>query len=260
MDRREKITLVRRSVKYLAVAAVAMLLVPEAAVAQNDDFGIWTSVGAEKDFGKKWSVGVEGEFRTRNDSKTADRWSFGLDGSYKICKGLKVGAAYTLLYDDNPESISFNEDGSYNNWRPSYWGVRHRFSVSLTGSVNVSRFKLSLRERWQYTYRPEKISERYDFDNSWWEDDAVRGKGSNVLRSRFRVEYDIARCKVDPYADVELFNSWAVRKVRYSVGAEWKIRKKHVVGLGYKYQAVDDGDDDNEPDSHILAISYKYKF
>lgn len=260
MDWRKEIAGFGQCVGTLALLAAVSLLAPGTAMAQGDDIGVWTSVGAEKDFGKKWSVGLEGEFRTRNDSKTADRWSFGVDGSYKIVKGLKVSAAYTFLYDNNREDISFHDDGTYNNWRPSYWGVRHRVSVSLAGSVDVGRFKLSLRERWQYTYRPEKVTERYDFDNAWWEDDAVRGKGSNVLRSRFRVEYDVAKCKVDPYADVELFNAWALQKVRYTVGAEWKIRKKHVVGLSYRFQSANEKDDDNDPDRHVFGISYKFKF
>lgn len=260
MDRRKKIETLWRRATYTFVFVVALASCPADAHAQGDDFGVWTSVGVEKDFGKKWSVGAEGEFRTRNDSRTADRWSFGVDGSCKIIKGLKVEAAYSLLYDNNRESISCHEDGSYNNWRPSYWGLRHRFSVSLTGSVSAGRFKLSLRERWQYTYRPKKTTERYDFDNSCWEDNAVKGKGKNVLRSKLKVEYDIARCKVDPYADVELFNAWALQKTRCTVGADWKIKKRHTVGLYYRYQSVNDKDDDNDVGEHILGVNYKYKF
>ena len=246
--------------RYVCLAVI-LLMTSSVLYAQSDDFGIWTSVGVEKNFGKKWSIGAEGEFRTRNVSKTADRWSFGLYGSYKIVKGLKLSAGYTLLYDNNKESISYHEeDGTFNNWRPSYWGLRHRFSVSLTGSVDAGRFKLSLRERWQYTYRPEKTTDRYDFDNEWWEDKTVRGKGRNVMRSRFRVEYDVAKCKIDPYADVELYNAMALQKVRYTVGADWKVKKKHSFGLYYRYQSVNSKDDDNEPNSHILGMSYKFKF
>lgn len=91
---------------------------------------------------------------------------------------VKVAAAYSLLYDNNKEKITWNPDGNYNNWRPSYWGVRHRFSFSVTGNVDIGRLKLSLRERWQYTYRPSKITERYDFDNAQWETTEVRGKGA----------------------------------------------------------------------------------
>lgn len=260
MDRRKKMKALWRCAAVSFALAAITAVCPAEALAQSDDFGIWTSAGLEKGFGKKWSVEAEGEFRTRNNSRTADRWDLSVGGSYKIVKGLKLDAAYTLLYDNNHESISYNDDGSYNNWRPSYWGLRHRFSVSLTGSVSTGRFKFSLRERWQYTYRPEKITERYDFDNGYWEDHAVRGKGKNVLRSRLKADYDIARCKVDPYAEVELFNAWALQKTRYTVGAEWKIKKQHTIGLRYCYQSVNDGDDDNDVGEHVLGINYKYKF
>lgn len=252
-------TMWRRAAGALAVAAL-LAASPSEAWAQSDDFGIWTSVGAEKSFNKKWSVGAEGDFRTRDNSSKADRWSFGVDGSYKIMKGLKVAAAYTLLYDNNREKTTYHDDGTANNYRPSYWGLRHRFSVSLTGSVNLGDFKLSLRERWQYTYRPEKTVERYDVDNEQWEDKTVRAKGKNVLRSKLKAEYDITRCAIDPYADVEMFNAWALQKVRFTVGAEWKITKRHTAELFYRYQSVNDRDDDNDAGSHILGIGYKYKF
>lgn len=247
-------------IRHLTVCCGLLLAFSGAVHAQdNNDFGIWTSVAAEKKINKKWSAEAEVELRSRNDSRTLDRWSFGLAADYKLWRWLTASAGYVLLYDNNVEKISCHEDGSYNNWRPSWWGVRHRFNVSLTGKHSLGDLQISLRERWQYTYRPEQETERYDFDDMEWEDKAVSGKGRSMLRSRLQVEYDIPKCKVDPFASVELFNGWALQKVRYTVGADWKIRKKHVVGLSYKYQTVNE-DDDNEPDCHVLGISYKYKF
>jgi predicted porin len=236
-----------------------LALLPVAASAQSDDFGIWTSVGAEKKIDRKWSVEAEAEFRTRNDSKTADRWSGGIGVDYKLMKGLKMSAGYTLLYDNNIEKITYHSDGDYNNWRPSYWGIRHRFNVSLTGDVDWGNFNFSLRECWQYTYRPEKTTDRYDFDNSQWETTTVGGKGKSVLRSRFQVEYNIPHCKINPYANVELYNGWALQKTRYTVGADWKLTKHHSVGLYYRYQNVN-SDDDNEPGMHIVGVNYNFKF
>ena len=259
MDKRQEISTSLMCVRMVVALLALFVFAPAEVRAQHNDFGVWTTVGAEKDFGKKWSVGVEGEFRTRNNSKTADRWSFGVDGSYKIVDGLKLSAGYTLLYDNNEEKITYHEDGTYNNWRPSYWGLRHRFNVSLTGSLDVGRFKMSLRERWQFTYRPEKTTERYDFDNEWWEDDNVKSKRHHVLRSRLKVEYDIPKCKIEPYASAEFYNSWSLEKSRYTVGAEWKITEMHRVGLYYLYQDVNNDKDDDEPDEHILGLSYKIK-
>ena len=246
--------------KRLAVAClIASALAPTVQAADND-FGMWYSVSAEKKITKKWCAEIEAEMRTRNDARTWDRWSASASAKYKLTKWLNAEVAYVFLNDNNPEKISYHTNGDYNNWRPSYWGTRHRFNVSLTGKIGFGGFELSLRERWQYTYRPESTTLRYDFDNSEWEDVAVRGKGSNVLRSRLQVEYNIPKSKVDPHASVELFNAWNVEKVRYTVGADWKIRKKHVIGVNYIYQSINGDDVDNDPNSNIVSLSYKFKF
>lgn len=249
----------RRCFVARAIAALSLLiLVADALPAQSDDFGMWYTISAEKKINKKWSVDIDTDFRTRNDSKTADRWTIGIGTSYKICKNLKAAASYTFLVDNNREKITYNDDGAFNNWRPSDWGTRHSLTLSLTGSIDIGRFSFSLRERWQYIYRPERTTERFDFDNGWWEDTKVRGKGKNVLRSRLKADYNIPKCKVDPYAMMELFNAWNLTKTRYTAGIEWKATKKHSFDMSYCYQNSSKSDD--EGDIHYLCIGYKFKF
>ena len=243
------------------ITIIGMLLATAAtSFAQGDDFGVWYELGAEKKLSSKWSIGAEGEFRTRNNSRTADRWSAGLNAEYKIIKGLKVSAGYTLLYDNNKEEFDLKSDGLRpNKWTPSYWGVRHRTNVSLSGNVDIGRLNIALRERWQYTYRPMAEDKKYDFDNEEWR--SVNGKGKNVLRSRLQLSYDIPHWKFDPTASVEMFNDKSgIAKMRYLVGVDYKYQKKHVFGLTYLYQDVNTDDDDNEVNSHIIGLSYKYKF
>jgi hypothetical protein len=140
--------------------------------------------------------------------------------------------------------------------------MRYRVNVSLTGDTHFGRLQVSLRERWQYTYRPAQWVNRFDVDNDEYEDKAheYKGKGKNVLRSRLQFDYDIPSCKADPYANVEFFNAWSVEKIRYTVGVEWNITKQHKLGINYKYQDVRGGNDfDGEPNSHILGVEYTYK-
>ncbi len=228
--------------------------------AQSNDFGTWYELGAEKKLSKKWNLGVEGEFRTRNNSRTADRWSAGLNAEYKIIRGMKASAGYALLYDNNQEELDLKSDGLRpNKWTPSYWGMRHRFNVSLTGNIDWGRLNVSLRERWQYTYRPEAEGKKYDFDDEAWT--SVKGKGKNVLRSRLQLSYDIPHWKFDPFANVEMFNTdKGIDKMRYQIGVDYKYQKKHVFSLTYRYQNVNSGDDDNDVNSHMIGLSYKLKF
>jgi hypothetical protein len=242
--------------------------------AQSDDFGMWYELGAEKKLSQKWSIEAEAGFRTRNNTRTADRWSGGLGVSYRIAKGylgripasLKASGGYSLLYDNNPEELTFNSSGDPKKWTPSYWGVRHRFNLSLAGSVDLGRFGVSLRERLQYTYRPEAKNKKYAFTYddddylSGYNMEAIKGKGKNVLRSRLQVDYDIPRCKFDPFVNAEMFNDKdGIQKMRYQAGFDFKIKKQHVLSLTYRYQRVNNDDDDHETNSHLIGLGYKYK-
>ena len=226
-----------------------------------DDAGLVLGAEATHKIRKGFNVGLDAEFRSRNDFRTADRVSLGADVSYKLLPWLKASAGYTLLIDNNHEEITYQDDGvSYNNWRPSYWGLRHRLNVSLTGSYKVHRVEVSLRERWQYTYRPGKVIDNFDFDEGSWEDHDVRGKGKNVLRSRLQLEWDIPKWKFDPFASVEFHTTRQLDKTRFLVGVDHTIKKAHQFKLYYRYQAVNSHGDDDEPNIHMLGLGYTYKF
>ena len=224
-----------------------------------DDAGLLLSVEATRKIKKGLNAGFEAEFRSRNDFRTADRIGVGASISYKLLPWLKASAGYNLLISNNQEKITYQDDGvSYNNWRPSYWGLRHRFNVSLTASHKIKRVELSLRERWQYTYRPSKIIDNFDFDEGEWEDHKVRGKDKNVLRSRLQAEWNIPRCKFDPFASVEFHNSKYLDKTRFIVGVDHTIKKTHDFKLYYRYQLT--GSHSSDPNIHMLGLGYTYKF
>lgn len=243
--------------KLSLIAAAALMTVPATLPAQ-DDFGIWATAGVEKKIDKKWSVGAEAEYRSRDNLQQTDRWSIGVETKYRIFPWLKAGAGYDFIYANNPEHTTYKKSGRINKIRSSWWGPRHRLHFDLTGSLHLGRFGLSLRERWQYTYRASESSvARYDCDDEEWETCSVRGKGKNVLRSRLMAEYDIPHIPVTPYVSAELYNAWSVVKVRYTAGADWKVSKHHSIGIYYRYIHTSDEDDTN---SHILGATYKFRF
>ena len=247
--------------KYRIIALLALTAMTLPMKAQSEA-GMMMELGAEKKISKKVSVEMDAELRTRNDLKTIDRWSLGIGVEYKPIKNVKLAAGYLLLNDNFRESISYKADGSYNNWRPSYWGIRHRLYASLTGSYKLTKnLQVSLRERWQYTYRPEKTVERWDFDNSWWEDCVREDKGKNQLRSRLQVEYDKKHALLTPYISVELYNSWAVEKIRYTAGTNINLAKQHTLNVYYRFQNMHNvAAGDYNPDMHYIGVGYKFKF
>lgn len=234
----------------------------------SDDFGIWSSIAAEKKLSKKASIELEAEYRTADNAKQNSRWSIGLGGEYKLAKWLKAGAGYVFMYNhdekytfhnDNPAKANFGKPNKY----ASFWGPRHRVFADLTGTVGIGDWKVSLRERWQYTYRPEKTTaQRYDFDDEEWDgtQKTYKGNGKNVMRSRLQVNYDKKGLDVEPYASVELYNAWSVEKVRYTVGLDWTFLKGQKLGIYYRFQDNSGDDDDSSRDMHIIGLGYKVKF
>lgn len=289
--------------KRFLIAGLLAAAVTPPAMAQFDgiddeisNFGMWTSLGVEKKINKKWSVEFEGELRTADAFNEVSRYSFGLSTSYKICSWLKADVGYTLLRDYTRESNTLQfkdteEDYSYYEIDndEDFWRTRHRFNVSFTGSVKFGRLKISLRERWQYTYQP-KVSytkteidvTRYNMDDWGWAAESMglveyngylwqigneptikektkRGKGSNVLRSRLEVSYDIKSLSLEPYISCEMYHDdGGLRKTRYTIGGDYKITKRHSIGLYYRYQDFS-GSDEGES-TNIIGIGYKFKF
>ena len=224
--------------------------------------GLIAGAEVEKKVNKQLSVGIEAEMRTRNNLKTMDRWKFGIGADYKLMKGLKLSAGYNLLNQNFREDIDLKSSGDYTHWRPSYWGIKHRFYAGLTGQYKFGNdLKLSLRERWQYTYRPEKTVQRWDFDDDTWEDKIRKGKGKNLLRSRLQIEYDKKHALLTPYASMELYNAWGIEKIRYTLGTDINLSKQHSLGVFYRFQNMKHVDaDDYDPDMHYLGLGYKFKF
>jgi hypothetical protein len=240
------------------------LLFSASAIAQSEG-GLLLSAGVDRKIDRKLSVGLDGDFRTRNDFKTVDRWSIGLGASYKFTKWLKADAGYTLLNNNFREKVDDSE--SRIKWRPSYWGLRHRLNASLTVDQKVwGDLRLSLRERWQYTYRAEKSVERWFLypatQSSSLDNDYVRpGKGKNQLRSRLQVEWDKKRALFTPFANIELYNSWSIEKIRYTVGTDIRLDRQNSLSVFYRFQDMHNVDEeDYDPDMHYLGLGYKFKF
>lgn len=248
---------------------LAMTALATAAMAQSEA-GLILGAEAEKKVNRELSVSLEADFRTRNDFRTVDRLGLGLGASYKIAKGLKADVGYKLLDYNNREKVEYYTSAKGNDkikWRPSYYGVKHRLHASLTASHKFAgNVKLSLREGWQYTYRPSKSTERYKMNiaeqTQTLDTDYVRSaKAKNQLRSRLQVEYDRKRALLTPYASVELYNSWAVEKVRYTVGTDVRLGKQHGLEVYYRFQDMHNVDvDDYDPDMHFVGLGYKFKF
>ena len=239
---------------------VLMILLPIGVQAQNDEFGTWTGVSLDKKLSKQLTLGTELELRTGNNLKNIDRWSAGISLDYRLAKWLKAGAGYTYLYDYHPEAYTYQDDGDLNKRTMTYFGSRHRLNVSLTASKDFGKLSVSLRERWQYTYRPEQANKRMDYQHSdLGYSYPVKGKATNMWRNKLQLKYKATRL-LQPYLYGETYvGGSGFDKLRLSLGTELKLSKQSSLNVGYVYQKVYD-DDDEEGNKHVFSIGYKYKF
>ena len=256
------------------------------ACAQQDDFGIWTSVGVEKKINKQWSAEAGVEFRTADNLQEVSRWGGSLGVNYKLTGFLKLGAGYAYLYDHNAmeTKVNYTKNGNVNGYNVdhAYWQSKHRAYFDVVGSLKSGRFKFSWRERYQYTHsvatdcdrmrfrdeaQPGYSGESFEWNGQQFTDyeevvDHKSGKNKHYLRTRAKVEYNIPKCPLNPYASYELSNDLAdgldLDKTRLIVGTEWKITKQHVLTVGYLYQHGTDGDHDGG--RHVLDLGYTFTF
>lgn len=269
-------------IKFLTIAILAVApLCSITAQSEDDEFGVWTTIEASKKINKKLKLDFEAEMRTIEGVENFDRFAIGAGLSYKFTKWLKASAGYIFIYSHSLEETSIKWDEPieimntgellYNyNVDHSYWTERHRFHLSLSGEYKVGRVEFSLRERLQYTrtnsaitdetkYRWEcvdLIEEKYEMTNST-EPELKKTKYNTTLRSRLTVKWDIPKCKVNPFASVELYSrldDWeGCDKMRYRIGASYKINKDNSISLFYLYQ---DANDDDEPKGHAIGLGY----
>lgn len=243
--------------KILLVVLVATMCMPLSV--KSDDFGMWGELNVEKKLSKKWNVGLGLEYRSRNNMKTCDRFSVGADVGYKVNDWLKVTVGYTLL-DDH-----FYKENNKGTKYADYWGLRHRINVTFTLSHSFDKFNVSLRERWQYTYRQEKTVQRYYVNTTATHDageeadeHTYNGKGKNVWRNCLQLKYKVSSVW-RPYVNAETYVAKGLDKIRYAAGTEIRLNKQHSLDVKYMYQHLYT-DDDNEGNRHITGIGYTFKF
>ena len=278
-----------KSVKRI-LGTGCLLLATSAVVAQSD-FGVWTSIEGSTKLNKKMELSLEGEYRTQDMSTMTERVSGAVNLSFKdknFLPFLKADVGYTYMYmqymGDTEVKYQTDDEGNYildaedelipkhMNVDAAYWTARHRATASLTGSFKWGRAKFSLRERYQYTYRMAAQCDRtryyyfapfeqWDMENPEYMVDEKLAKSDHKLRTRLQVSYDIKKCPFEPFAEVEVYNeldnAFALDKVRYTVGTEYKINKENKLKVFYRYQDYADID---EVSGHVLGLGYAFEF
>lgn len=172
---------------------------------------------------KKVSLSFVPEIRW-DENFSISKYHLESQASYKPIKGLSLSGSYRFIV--NPRNTNATE-------------FLHRFALDADYGRKVYRFEPSVRIK--YTNYTE---------------DASTG---DFFRYRAKVAYDIKGVKITPYLSAEGFHDITANelyKMRYSLGAFYKLNKHNSIKLGYAldYYMLE------YLNKHIVNISYKYKF
>lgn len=277
-----------RNKRILGMTA-ALLLCGAAAQAQDDDFGLWTEINVAKSLPHNLELSFEGEYRMEDHLRKTDRIGGTLSLGYKATKFMKFKVGYALLcgYNSEERKDKYTNDvqdpffyEGYN-LTESYWSLRHRFKADVTFDKKFFKWlKISLRERYQYTYRPEQEVPRlkyrginlptasgdYEFIPSPGspesDSDVKHEKRTHMLRSRLELQYDKKKCDWKPFVSFEVYNNLGrqMKTDEYKVmcGTEYKISKQHKVSMSYLYNT--DMEAHPYESRHVLILGYSFDF
>jgi hypothetical protein len=189
----------------------------------SNDFQTRTEVKLSYQPLDKLSLSLNPEIRW-DESFQVDKYMLESGISYEPVKGLSLGGSYRFII--NPRTTKATE-------------YLHRFALFTSYKKKIERFEPSLRIK--YTNYTE---------------DASQGE---FLRYRAKLEYDIKSCLITPLISAEAFHNLSgnqIYKMRYTIGAEYKLNKKNSIALVYMLDYYLQ----EYRNKHILRLGYKYKF
>ncbi|MBL1278993.1 MAG: DUF2490 domain-containing protein [Fluviicola sp.] len=218
----------------LVLQVLLILTLSSSSFGQNDDYMLWTKIGAKGQISDKMSWA--GELNTRIGGFGVETFfpQFGVE--YKPLKWLRPSIEYRFIVDRN----------KYGNYKAS-----NRLNFNVNFKKDVSKLSIGFRLRYQYAFnsfsRPEYNP---DFDV------AFRFKPS--------VEYKIDNSIFTPFAAVEFFYDPTYSPIgpdfsKFRLGLGTKVNLKGPNTLSIKYQLDNKFHDFEDQIRHVIALSYSYK-
>lgn len=150
-------------------------------VALDPEMGGRLSFAVDKKLAKGLHLRLEEELRMDNNFSAFDRFHTTLGLSYKVNSNVKIGIGYAMI---NPYSTTNN----------AFKNSRHRLMVDASYGLPLGNWRLSLKERFQVTYRTGDMNL---YQNP---------RTALTLKSRLKLQYKGLR-RMEPYAYIELRNT-----------------------------------------------------
>lgn len=269
------------------IILLALLSLTLAASAQTDDkqspeVGARLSFALDKKIVKGLHISLDEQLRFDNNFKSFDRFHTTVAVKYKVHENVKLGLGYAMI-------------NSYSSLSASFKNMRHRIMADVTGTLKLGKWNLSLKERFQATFRTG--------DYNVYQNPAC----ALTLKSRLMLKYKGFQ-KVEPYTYFEVrnylnapvisaaydgstyytlegeesgdagwfltgFNGGYVNRYRGAIGIDIRIAKNHsldfyFLGDYYTDKVVDANSDGTELKSYSreygfmgnLGVAYTFSF
>ncbi|NVN95675.1 MAG: DUF2490 domain-containing protein [Bacteroidetes bacterium] len=207
--------------------------------AQTNDAQLWTDVKIDHKFNSNITAYIEGGLRfSENLSETGTAYSeIGMD--YKLNKTWVLSGGYRYF------SKRKNED---------FYSIRHRFNLDVSFKKSYYLFTFQLRTRAEMEYKDILTSVKGMIPDYQW-------------LNKVQVKYNFTK-RIKPYLYLESYNSLSpsqkhtqffdITKMRYCIGAEYKINKRKSFEL---YYLIQNEYHQKDPYNYfVTGLSYSFSF
>lgn len=213
--------------KWFVLGLIWLMVYPVAA--QEGDFQTWGDISARYKINKKWRMDAELGLRTRENATMLKQYYLEYGIRYKINKRFDLSTKYrfTNYFELGKTSI-------------------HRWAIDISYDNKWKRFSWELRGRYQHEWFASNYSNEFE-EQSW--------------RTKFEINYNIRKNKIDPYFSFEHFmglngkNAWLTSDLRWVLGAEFPVNKWSDLDVSYKIET--ELNTANPLTGYILSITYK---
>jgi predicted porin len=199
---------------------ILLLFCPFLLFAQEQDFQLWSKVGASYNLNKDLRVSLYQGFRARENASLPDVTFSNLSLKYDLIKKWSVAIGYRYITDFD---LSQNTSTS------------HRIYTDINYRKKKKRWLMKNRLRYQYQ---EEIF---------------------TLRDKVSLSYNIRKTPLEPFTAFELFfKDSEFKKWRYTLGASYPFLKEFDIDAYYRIQQS--FNTNNPKQLHILGLGIEYKF
>lgn len=199
---------------------ILLLFCPFLLIAQEQDFQLWSKVGASYDLNKDLSVSLDQAFRFRENASLPDVTFSNLSLKYDLIKKWSVAIGYRYITDFDLSQNTFNS---------------HRIYSDINYRKKKKRWLM--KNRLRYQYQEENFT----------------------LRDKVSLSYNIRKTPLEPFTAFELFfKDSEFKKWRYTLGASYPFLKEFEIDIYYRLQQS--FNTNNLKQLHILGLGIEYKF